>query len=408
MASFEIIQDLVKLLQVQRQDVKKTSATTVLGLTADPAMCKNFVDAEAIRPLCRMTADSLVANEAISSLINIGAEVPQSLDLMMDAAIISRLMETLSDEDCKIHNLALMLLVNLTTLEKGAEKMMQVADPQLEGLHLRKLIRWHLNNPCPEPPADGTELEDPWQHVSTIVGNVTQIQSGRGILLRRSTNLLPQLVSQLLSPNPVRRKGVLIALKNVAFDEDEHGWLITTVGIVPHLLYVIGGPEEYTFEEKVDLDPMVWQEGVEKSRDPDRENCKLVLEILLLLCTNRQSREQMRKMGVFPVVKHLDNSVNKQADQYDDDEIGDLVYQIVNFLMRDEEPDELAEITQGNYQESTSETTGGGSQDLNSFQKDQQSNEESVNGEEKHIMDSPQFSNMNEKNSEETIMEQID
>jgi hypothetical protein len=58
---------------------------------------------------------------------------------------------------------------------------------------------------------------------------------------------------------------------------------------------------------------------------------KLLLESIVLMCQKRGMREELRKRKVYPIVKNLDLKVEDEA-------ISGAIYEIVNFLMGDEDP----------------------------------------------------------------------
>lgn len=55
---------------------------------------------------------------------------------------------------------------------------------------------------------------DPYEHVASIVTNVTRLKEGRELLLQPGRGLLQALASQLRAQNPLRRKGAAGAIKN--------------------------------------------------------------------------------------------------------------------------------------------------------------------------------------------------
>lgn len=74
---------------------------------------------------------------------------------------------------------------------------------------------------------------------------------------------------------------------------------------------------------------MVHQGGDEKEREPDKAVRALLLETLLLFCSSRSGREELRKRKAYPVVREVDVVE-------DDEENSEIIYKIVNFLQRDE------------------------------------------------------------------------
>jgi len=185
------------------------------------------------------------------------------------------------------------------------------------------------------------------------------------------------------------------ALKNLCFDQDHHPWLLDQLQLVPTLLYMIAGPEELSFQDKVELDPVVWQppdSGGQKKKHRDRcpEVWVKVLEAVLLLSAHKPTRIRLRDCGVYAIVKQLDEAEGWVGEEEGDEKdhasassspasasasaaagaggaaadsgaggveggggegskgedgssgiaqkVSDLAYQIVNFLMRDDDP----------------------------------------------------------------------
>lgn len=66
----------------------------------------------------------------------------------------------------------------------------------------------------------------------------------------------------------------------------------------------------------------------------------MLLESVLMLCQRRVLREELRKRKVYPIVRNLDYAI-------EDEELSAIIFEIVNFLMRDDIPldeDERAQI----------------------------------------------------------------
>jgi hypothetical protein len=204
-------------------------------------------------------------------------------------------------EGCRLRNPALMLLANVTATEAGARRMLQIreepaggesegpAEPSIQGLHVRRLLRWFLGEPERQP--------DDWQHVASVLCNVSQLQEGRDLLRRRSTDLLRALLPQLRARGEVRRRGVANAIRNCCFEEGDHWYnnnnnrfcfesiprpsfqrwrfcppppryLMEELHLVPHLLRVLMGPDLMSEEDKAGMDPMVYDGGEAKEREP--------------------------------------------------------------------------------------------------------------------------------------------
>lgn len=89
----------------------------------------------------------------------------------------------------------------------------------------------------------------------------------------------------------------------------------------------------FTEKEREGMDPILWMkaEDVEKTLEPDLEIMKMALESIILLCQKRGMREELRKRKVYPIMKNLDLKI-------EDEGVSGAIYEVVNFLMGDEDP----------------------------------------------------------------------
>jgi len=183
--------------------------------------------------------------------------------------------------------------------------------------------------------------DDPYQHFAAVLMNATQIEQGRRFVTRltptsggrdgATTSVLQTVLPQLGSPNPVRRRGVAGTMKNCCFDRDSSWWLLNEVRILTPLLYPLCGPEELDPDDQIGLDPTLWLDGPDKVREPDSATRLLLVESVLLLCaTGRRSRELLRKMRTYVVLKIMD-----MVEEVED--VSDRINECVQYLRRDEE-----------------------------------------------------------------------
>jgi Domain of unknown function (DUF383) len=127
-------------------------------------------------------------------------------------------MDYLKENTCEgQEDLLIMLLANLTAAEDGAAALMQLGKTGLEGLNLAILLRLFLDT------THSKAGEDPFEHVATILPNVTRFREGRQVLLEPGRGALKALASQLRSPSELRRRGCSGAIKNCCFTCEEDG-----------------------------------------------------------------------------------------------------------------------------------------------------------------------------------------
>ena len=181
--------------------------------------------------------------------------------------------------------------------------------------------------------------DDPYQHFAAVLMNATQVQQGRKFVMKlsnldkdtKATSVLQDIIIELRSSNPVRRRGVAGTVKNCCFEKDSSWWLLNEVNIVPKILYPLAGPEELDVEEKTGMDPDLWLEGPDKVRESDQVTRLLLVEAILLLCaTGRRSRESLRLQKTYTILKLLDMVEESE-------EVSERINEIVQYLRRDEQ-----------------------------------------------------------------------
>ena len=79
-------------------------------------------------------------------------------------------------------------------------------------------------------------------------------------------------------------------------------------------------------------------QGDDKKAVSDPQLQKLLVECILLLCQQRIIRERLRALKVYPIIRNFDY-------EHDNQEASDVIYEIVQLLVRDEAPEE-ADITE--------------------------------------------------------------
>ena len=102
-------------------------------------------------------------------------------------------------------DLLLIAISNLTILEEACGNFLKTIDTEGGDLltTFTKFIDFFLDhNPQAEEPIqsheeDAPNISDPFQHMSSVLCNITNIELGRNILLRQSSGYMPKLVAQV-------------------------------------------------------------------------------------------------------------------------------------------------------------------------------------------------------------------
>ncbi|KDO34617.1 hypothetical protein SPRG_00680 [Saprolegnia parasitica CBS 223.65] len=346
MASNEMA-ELVGFLSSPRADLRQSAMQLALGLTATDAGVHQLIKADAVKALCRLVSDvNTIARDAIHALVNITATHPVACESALQFDIVNRLMNQL-DSDFAHKDLSMMLLANVTTTPDGAKALVaNDAKYKVREVILQNLTMLFLES---EPEPDGVDLasgepkwDDDYQYIANVLANITQLEEGRDFLLQmRKTEasstpqaLVQVLLPQIHSPNVVRRRGIVQAVRNLCFDSDNHFFLYDSLDVVGHMQKRLVGPEPLELEEKNGLSALVLSSlGPKKKRESDDVVRQAVVECLLLLCSSRNGRNVLRQRKVYPIVR---NAHIVEGN----DEISDQIYKLVDFLIRDEEGEE--------------------------------------------------------------------
>ncbi|KAJ0408415.1 hypothetical protein ATCC90586_009190 [Pythium insidiosum] len=349
MADTKTLEDLVSFLSHQRPELRKSASSMLVNLTAsDQALYQllHLKKVDVVQALCRVVSDLRpIAEDAIKALINLTAANPEASERTLKFDVLNRVMTQLEDDDWRLKNYSMMLLANVTTTEAGARALvgadaaMSSAMVAVREKKIRTLTSSFMES---EPEPDGVDPEsgearwdDEFQYVAVILANITQLDEGRQFVLkmRGGKSLVEALLPQLRSPNAIRRRGIAALVKNLCFDQDSHFYLYDQLDVPSKLVYLLAGPEPLDADEKLGMHPDVYKLGDKKKRENDRHVRLACIEALLLLCTSRNGRNDLRRKKVYPIVRnaHLVEP---------DDEVGDQIYKLVDFLIRDEEGEE--------------------------------------------------------------------
>ncbi len=81
------------------------------------------------------------------------------------------------------------------------------------------------------------------------------------------------------------------------------------------------------------MDLVLWMQSdnSDKKFEPELDIMGMLLDCVILLCQKRGLREELRKRKAYYVVRNLDLKI-------EDETISEKIYEIVNFLMGDEDP----------------------------------------------------------------------
>lgn len=340
------VEELVSFLSHSRPELRKSSSSLLVKMTASDQGIYQLLQLkklDVVQALCRIVSDMRpIAQDAIKALINLTAANSATCERVLKFDLLNRVMTQVEDDEWLLTNYSMMLLANVSTTPEGAKKLLGYDDKATDATiavrekTIRTLVSLFLNK---QPEPDGVDSttgdpqwDDEYQYVANILANISQLEQGRNFLLkmRQSTSLAGALLPHLQSPNVVRRRGVTAAFKNLCFDSDNHFYLCDQLDIPTHMMVLLSGPEELDEDDKLGMNPVVYNQRNRKKREHDRLVRLAAVDCLLLLCTTHAGRKLLRRKKVYPIIR---NAHLVEADE----EISDQIYKLVDFLIRDEE-----------------------------------------------------------------------
>ena len=81
------------------------------------------------------------------------------------------------------------------------------------------------------------------------------------------------------------------------------------------------------------MDPKLWMAAKNPNKKVEENNdcIQMLLECILMLCTRRLIREELRKRKVYPIIRNYNYSLSQENEKFDT-----LILDIVNFLQRED------------------------------------------------------------------------
>ncbi|KAJ4750567.1 ARM repeat superfamily protein [Rhynchospora pubera] len=247
------LEELIGFLSSPSPQLRKAAIEIVQGLTGSDEGIQTLAShaSLALPPLCRLLFDSSLdfSSASADALINL-SQVPDLASKLVSLGVVAASMEVMYKRP-ELAQKLVMLLVNLTQVEAGVNALLQVGDEKMEGLYVSKLVRSF----CRSSSADSGE--DAFEHVASVLINISKAEAGRRVLLEPKRGLLKQVMRQSDSTNPIRKKGVCSTIRNCCFEADNQlqNLLIIAEYLWPALLLPVSGKKIYSEEDRSKMPP---------------------------------------------------------------------------------------------------------------------------------------------------------
>eukprot|EP00771_Trimastix_marina_P000803 gnl/Trimastix_PCT/1832.p1 GENE.gnl/Trimastix_PCT/1832~~gnl/Trimastix_PCT/1832.p1 ORF type:complete len:377 (+),score=125.48 gnl/Trimastix_PCT/1832:29-1132(+) len=349
----DVVSQLVSFLADPKPEVRKIASENILPLSCSPEgrqmLCT--AHAETIPLLVRYMDDTPeVAHNTLRTLVNLSQEDPYREKIITSsgrtdgAGIMVRITDSILDSENVFRELYAMLLSNLTQHPMGRAQLLQARDATVSGLLVLRLIDAFLQsqaartvNPPRRTPGEAPPT-DPLKWVATVLMNIAHEPDGARLLIDPPEDpLFAPLLPALRDPDLIRRGGAVGTLKNILMHPSTHPTLIRLAGqrddasLPLALVTPLTGPGEYREEETAAMHPslLALTQIENRPRESDAKIRELLLEALTLFASTRQGREQMRAVGVYPLIREYDLTETEEN-------LHDNTQKLVDFLARDE------------------------------------------------------------------------
>ncbi|XP_042496100.1 protein HGH1 homolog [Macadamia integrifolia] len=285
------LEELVGFLSSPSPQVKKAAVDIVRDLTGSEDGLLSLANySEIVIPsLSHLLGEKKEVSEpAAEALINL-SQNPDLSAKMVAIEMIKTAMETLYKQDSGITRLLVMLLVNLTQLDAGIVCLLQNGHKNLQGLYLMKLVRSFCTS-------SSDKRDDPFEHVGSILVNISKMEAGRKLLLDPKRGLLKQIIRQFDSTNPLRKKGVCGTIRNCCFEAENQlqNLLLMSEFLWPALLLPVAGKKVYS-EHDTSKMPLELGSALSIDREPvdDPEIRTQALEAIYLISLQEAGRRAL-------------------------------------------------------------------------------------------------------------------
>jgi hypothetical protein len=285
------LEELLGFLSSPSPPVKKAAVDIVRDLTGAEDGLQSLAKYSdiALPSLFRLLAEKKEVSEpAAEALINLSQDSELAAK-MVSMGMISTTMDVLYKQEAGITRLLVMFLVNLTQLDAGIDSLLQTGDEKMYGLYVMKLVRSFCTS-------SNEKNGDPFEHVGSILVNISKKEAGRKLLLDPKRGLLKQVIRQFDSTSSLRKKGVSGTIRNCCFEAENQlqNLLLITEFLWPALLLPVAGNKIYS-EQDTSKMPLELASALSIEREPvkDPEIRVHTLEAIYLISLQEAGRRAL-------------------------------------------------------------------------------------------------------------------
>ncbi|KAF1959814.1 DNA-binding protein-like protein HGH1 [Byssothecium circinans] len=345
------LEELVEFLHHGNTQIRQVAAENLVGYSQSNLNLFKRNQLEPVKDLKLLVKDyAPIAKNALDILINISVDAEVLKHLAKDDAFLETLISRITNKKEPNANGIAMLLANMAK-DDSLQRVLELKRDVPKELSTSS---WAIDQlfDCFVKGAEGGYNKDAdYDYLSYFFADLGKFPKGREYLTKPQThdsNIIPLTKIQVFTSHPshIRRLGVASTIKNATFNVESHPTLLSNLSpdptlpppsvganLLPYLLLPLMGPEEYSDEDTEGMLDELQLLEPDKERESDVEIMKTHLETLLLLSTTRESRDVLRKVKVYPIVRECHLHVENE-------DVREACDRVVQILMRKEEGEE--------------------------------------------------------------------
>jgi hypothetical protein len=242
-----------------------------------------------------------------------------------------------------------MLLNNLSKFDSVISKLLPLEEQPSKGTQmLDNLLEIFVQGETAK-----FNKEASFHFLAGVFANISSSPQGCMHFLKNSTvddtPRLSKLIVFTEHPSLIRRGGAISTLKNVCFGVslEKKGLdvlLEESLNLFVYILLPLSGPEDYDDEVFLlltkDLEGMPDELQLledDKKREVDPQLRVMLVEILVALAAEKETRDHMRKIQVYQIIKKL-------HIQERNEDVQEIIETLVNLLMREDHVETIDEV----------------------------------------------------------------
>ncbi|KAH7088339.1 hypothetical protein FB567DRAFT_591744 [Paraphoma chrysanthemicola] len=345
------LEELVEFLHHGNTQIRQTAAEHLVGYSQSHVTLFKRNQLEPIKDLKLLVKDyAPIAKNALTILINISSDTEVCKSLAKDDALLETLLSRITNPKEQSANEIAMLLANMAK-DDSLQRVLELKRDVPKELSKSQWAMDQLMDCFVKGAAGAYNKHADFDHLSYFFADLARFPKGREYLTtaqEHDSNIIPITKIQVFTDHAshIRRLGVASTIKNVAFLVPAHPVLLSNLNpdpalpppsiganLLPYILLPLMGPEEYSDDDTEGMLDELQLLEPDKEREKDEEIMKTHLETLLLLSTTRESRDVLRKVKVYPIIRECHLHVENE-------DVRDACDRVVQVIQRKEEGEE--------------------------------------------------------------------